>query len=92
MQDYISPSESSTVPDEAALVGTDSEGRVHYYMAAKAHDERVFVIDGDAVQVFDLAGTGRDIEDWVGHVNEWADCRYGEGFGAMLERGLEAGA
>ena len=92
MQDYIAPTEKSTVPDGAALVGTDSEGRTHYYMAAAAYDERVFVVDGDAVQVFDLADTGRDIDDWVRHVKAWDDLRYDEGFGEMLARAMEAGA
>lgn len=94
MQDYIAPTEKRTVPDGAALVGIDSEGRVHYFMAAKSNDERVFVAtDADNVQVFDLADTGRDIKDWVGHVEDWEDLRYGESFDEMLARGgMEAGA
>jgi hypothetical protein len=93
MQSIITADQESTVPEGAALVGIDAEGRVHYHMAAVAHDDRVFVAtDTDGVQVFDLAGTGRDIEDWVAHVDEWDDLRYGEGFDAMLDRQLEAGA
>jgi len=92
MQAIITPSESSTVPDGAALVGIDAQDRIHYYMAASAHDDRVFVATDDGVEVFDLAGTGRTIDDWVGHVDEWADLRYEEGFDEMLARGLEAGA
>jgi len=92
MQDYIAPTQRSTVPDGAALVGIDTEGRTHYYMAAKARDDHVFVETDDTVLVFDLDGTGRTLEDWIGHVDEWDDLRYGEGFGEMLQRGMEAGA
>ncbi|MFC6973665.1 hypothetical protein ACFQL1_01635 [Halomicroarcula sp. GCM10025709] len=91
MTDYIEPTEKRTVPDHAGTVGIDSEGRTHYYPAAKARDERVFVQEDDVVLVFDLAGTDRDLDDWVGHV-DWSECYYDEGIVGQLERGLEAGA
>jgi len=92
MQDYIAPTEKRTVPEGAALVGIDSEGRVHYTMAAKAHDDRVFVATDDGVQVFDLSGTGRTLEDWIAHVDEWETLHHDESLVDMLADGLEAGA
>ncbi len=80
MTTHVTPTERSTVPDGAARVGVDGEGRTHYWAFAP-YDNRVFVVpadrgvDGDdsdaaTVDVFDLDATpcDGDLGAWIDHV------------------------
>lgn len=84
----IQPTEKGTVPETAARIGTDAEGRTHYH-AGGATDHRVFVDASDGVLVFDLGVTPYDVEDWVDHVDAWDTLVYDQDLVAMLTDGAE---
>lgn len=66
----IRPQKKRTVPDDAARIGVDDEGRTHYW-AAGAKDQRVFVATDDAVDVYDLNNEPVGYADWLEHVDSW---------------------
>jgi len=80
------------VPRGAGKLGTDNDGRVHWYDGPLA-ENTVYVDDHGDIETFDLDETPcNSVEDWIDHVEEvsgWASLLYGQSLTEMIDDVLE---
>ena len=76
------------VPRGAGKLGTDNDGRVHWYDGPLA-ENTVYVDDHGDIETFDLDETPcESVEDWIDHVDKvsgWASLLYGQSLTEMID-------
>jgi hypothetical protein len=92
---------TTTIPEGAPYLGTDTAGREHYAGVFPA-DKTIYVVADDGVTTVEYPTIERDTDtaietpgDWADYVSArwgWADCRVGTSLVDMLADSLEGQA
>ena len=86
--------ESTDIPTTADVLGVDGDGRTHFATSAVG-GVTVYVVEGDGVDVFELAETPVDgLEGWIDHVGSlrgWNRLNYTDDWAEHAAETLTAG-